>query len=290
MPSPVVGLIGASIGGSAISAGAASDAADAQERSAREQVDLQREIYNDTTGRFQPYYEGGNLGWDAYLYEMGLGDAPTIGGTAAEIQTITENLNPKPLPEDQQFGGLAGKFVGTRYDGPQTRTRYSVNGQLFDDLEAAQAYANENRTGGRAYGGFKETPGYQFQLAQGMDALQSTAAARGNLLSGATMQGALDYSQGLANQEYNNYLNRLAGIGASGQAAAGNQANIGANYAANAGNALASVGNAQAAGAIGTANAWSNGLNNLSGAFGYMNGSGGGGGNSNWLFGGNSWG
>lgn len=265
MPNPAVGMIGASVGSSVIGASAAKKAANAQTAAADRQIDLQREIYNDTTQRFEPYVDGGNRGWDAYLYEMGLGDAPMIGGTPAQIQAITTG------------GGAGG-------------TRYSVNGQMFNALEEAQAYANANRTGGRQFGGFQEAPGYQFQLAQGLDAIQSTAAARGNLYSGATMQGAQEFGQGLANQEYNNYLNRLAGVGQSGQAAAGNQANAGANYAANAGNALASIGNARAAGAVGAANAWSGGLNNLAGSFGYMGGSGGNSGGSNWLFGGNSWG
>ena len=123
-----------------------------------------------------------------------------------------------------------------------------------------------------SYGGFQATPGYEFQRQQGLDAVQSSAAARGNLYSGATMKAVTDYSQGLANQEYNNYLNRLSGVAASGQAAAGNQANAGANFSANAGNSLAAIGNAQAAGAIGSANAINGGITNALSSFGYLMG------------------
>ena len=42
------------------------------------------------------------------------------------------------------------------------------------------------------------TPGYQFQLQQGLQAQQQGAAARGGLLSGAQQQALQQYGQGLA--------------------------------------------------------------------------------------------
>ena len=116
------------------------------------------------------------------------------------------------------------------------------------------------------YRGFQETPGYQFQRQQGIGAIDASAAARGNLLSGSTLKGLTEFGQGLASQEYGNYLNRLAGLASSGQNAAGMQAAAGNTYAQNTGNALASIGNAQAAGAIGTGNAISGITDNLTSA------------------------
>jgi hypothetical protein len=244
---------------------------------------LQREIYDETSANFDPYRQGGGLGFDAYLYEMGLGDAPMIGGAAPQIETYIEpgqvqpqatgipgsdNERPNPF-----FGGSGYMPVAPGMGGQQSpgQTRYRVNGQTFATMDEAQAFANRNRTGGRAYGGFEFSPGYQFNLARGMDGLNSTAAMRGNLLSGANIAGAMQFNQGLANQEYTNYLNRLQGIGQQGQAAAGNQAAAGQAYASGAGNALAGIGNAQAAGAIGRGNAMSGMFDNLSSTFGYLN-------------------
>ena len=55
------------------------------------------------------------------------------------------------------------------------------------------------------------TPGYQFQLQQGTQALQSAMAARGMLQSGATLKSLNSFGQGLAGttyqQTYNNALN-----------------------------------------------------------------------------------
>ena len=91
---------------------------------------------------------------------------------------------------------------------------------------------------------FKQDPGYAFRMSEGMKALENSAAARGGLLSGATMKGIQRYGQDMASQEYTNAFNRyqaerqarlnplqsLAGVGqttanalaAGGQAFAGN--------------------------------------------------------------------
>lgn len=51
------------------------------------------------------------------------------------------------------------------------------------------------------------TPGYQFTLGQGLKAAQSSAAARGLGVSGASMKGALTYATGLADSTYKDQFN-----------------------------------------------------------------------------------
>lgn len=51
-------------------------------------------------------------------------------------------------------------------------------------------------------------PGYGFRMSEGMKALERSAAARGGLLSGATLKGAQRFGQDLASQEYMNAFNR----------------------------------------------------------------------------------
>lgn len=51
-------------------------------------------------------------------------------------------------------------------------------------------------------------PGYQFRLGQGEEALQASAAARGVLRTGATLQDILKYGQEFAASEYQNVFNR----------------------------------------------------------------------------------
>lgn len=197
MPSGIGGIVG-SIAGGLIGANGARDAASAQSRSADKQVDLQRDIYNETTERFEPYYQAGTNALAGLQYELGMGERP------------------------------------------------------------------------QNYAGFQQTPGYQFQLQQGQSAVNAQAGARGGLNSGATLQALSGFNQGLANQEYGNYYNRLAGLVGVGSSAAGNQAAAGQNYANGASNAIGAAGNAQAAGAIGQANAWTGAIQNGLGVWNYQ--------------------
>lgn len=120
---------------------------------------------------------------------------------------------------------------------------------------------------------WQQDPGYAFRLQEGQKALEAAAAARGRSNSGATLKALTRYGQDFASGEYNNVYNRtynrLANLAGIGQAATNSTANAGTNYANNAANNILQSGNAQAAGTIGQANAWSGALQN--GANSWMN-------------------
>lgn len=99
------------------------------------------------------------------------------------------------------------------------------------------------------------TPGYQFRLQQGQQALDAGLAARGGMGSGRSMQAGVDYNQNFAANEYGNRLNQLAGLSGSGQSAAGNMGQMGMNYAQNYGNTLQGGANALGAAQLAAANA-----------------------------------
>lgn len=271
--------IGGSLAGSAIQGMGAKSAAKAQQKAADQQIALQREIYDDTTQRYAPFYDSGTNALAAYNYELGLGPRPTFGGTAPQIETVVTPGSATALQGAAPFGRMFGTRAEDRnayqamvnrrnpQSAPST-TAYNVGGNSFATLEEAQAWANANKTGGAAYGGFQKTPGYDFRLNEGLDAIQAGAAARGGLYSGAAMKALQQHGQDYATSEYTPYLNRLAGMTDMGSAAAGNMANAGANMGAGVGSALASKGNAQAAGSIGFGNAINGGIQNM---LGYMN-------------------
>ncbi len=88
-----------------------------------------------------------------------------------------------------------------------------------------------------ALGRFQAGPGYQFAMDQGLDALDRRAAAKGQLNSGNSTIDTLTYAQGLGNQEWGSYLDRLGNydtqnrglytMGAQGQAGTyGSQADL----------------------------------------------------------------
>ena len=281
MPDP-----GTAIGGvtGLLGARSASKAADAQSAAAQAQIDLQREIYQKTSRKFQPYYQAGNNALAAYMYEMGLGAAPTVGGTPLTIQKITQGEQGGGWGDDsilsnRQKSMIEGYFAQNGVDlnaGPNGGDTFRVGGKTFDTMAEARKYATENARGASEYQGFTATPGYQFRVDEGNNAINAMAGARGGLVSGATMQALQERGQNLATEEYGNYMNRLSGLTGMGMSAAGNQASAGANYASGASNALANQGNAQAAGYIGQRNALMGGINTGLNIYGYMQGMNGG--------------
>jgi hypothetical protein len=154
-------------------------------------------------------------------------------------------------------------------------------------LQGQQAYNSLMGLGQAPDGfrGYQESPGYQFQLNEGLDAAKSAAAMHGGTMSGATLQALNNYGQGVANQDYQTYLNRLQGIGMQGQAAAQGMSAAGQNYGQNALGAIGSRGDARASGAIGGYNALMGGINSGIQGYGYMQGMGQGGGTLASLFG-----
>lgn len=128
------------------------------------------------------------------------------------------------------------------------------------------------------------TPGYQFARDAGLNAIQGSAAAQGNLLSGGTMKGLESYGTGLANQYYqqaynnalgqymNNYnifqsnqqntYNRLMGTTGLGLSATGAAAGVQMAGAQDIANLLTGKGTTQANADLASGNALSNGLTN----------------------------
>lgn len=136
---------------------------------------------------------------------------------------------------------------------------------------------------------YEADPGYGFRMSEGMKALERSAAARGGLLSGATLKGVQRFGQGLASEEYQNAFNRyqanrasqlnpLQSLYGSGQTSANTLTSAagqtGAGLAGTymgmgqglAGSALAG-GQARASGYIGGANALTSALNTGAGLY-----------------------
>lgn len=148
------------------------------------------------------------------------------------------------------------------------------------------------------YSSFFNSPDYQFAQQQGQKGVINGANAQGVGLSGGTLKDLATFNSGLASQQYGNYFNRLMGLSQAGQnaasglsTAASNYANTGASLASNysntsaniaggignlatgaansnnagssaIGNTIQGVGQAQASGIVGGANAITGAVNN----------------------------
>ena len=138
--------------------------------------------------------------------------------------------------------------------------------------KAAQGYGSMAKAFGTDQ--FQQDPGYAFRQSEGMKALERSAAARGNLMSGSTLKGIQRFGQDLASQEYQNAFNRfqversarlnpLQSLMGSGQSATnvltGAAGQMGQNEASN----IYNAGQARASGYIGSANALNTALGQI---------------------------
>ncbi len=101
------------------------------------------------------------------------------------------------------YGDAKNLYAGL---GQYYQTQYGGGANAYGDATGANGAAGFDR----AQTNFRADPGYGFQLDQGLQALQRTHAAAGNLSSGNADADTLKFSQGLADQSYGNYVSRLA--------------------------------------------------------------------------------
>ena len=98
---------------------------------------------------------------------------------------------------------------------------YASNSAGAQQLSNALGFGGQAGTDS-ALSTLQNTPGYQFSLQQGEQATDRGAAAKGMVSSGNTIAAEDQYSQGLAQQNYNNYVSQLEPyLGAQNTSAAG---------------------------------------------------------------------
>lgn len=133
-----------------------------------------------------------------------------------------------------------------------------------------------------------QTPGYQFQLQQGLNAAQNSAAGNGSLLSGRTLADLNNYAQGTASTNYQNVFNndltqyqsayntflnnqnntysRLMGESQTGLQGLGQMSQFASGMSGDIASLYGQQGAAAAAGTIGQANAYSGALSGIGNA------------------------
>lgn len=122
--------------------------------------------------------------------------------------------------------------------------------------------------------GFETSPGYDFRLSEGVKAAERSAAARGQLASGATMKAVQRYGEGLASSEWENYTGHLAQLAGIGQQATNATQQAGQNAANNISSAYMGAGNARASSYMNAGAAINNAAQNLASVYAYNAGGG----------------
>jgi hypothetical protein len=189
------------------------------------------------------------------------------------------------------MGGAPVSFGGQNYGG--TATPQPGTGSPT----AGGAPAAGGASAGGAFGSFAspynpstfyQDPGYQFILGQNENQISNQQAVTGGALSPAALSAAMNYSSGMASQEFNNaynrsintqttQLNELNALSSGGQIATSGVSSAASGLGTAGSSAIAGYGNAGAAGSIGVGNAISSGINGganaiNSGIYGYGGG------------------
>ena len=245
------------------SAKAAQGAADTSAAASDRASDVQREMFERNVELQAPFREGGLAAQNRLMTLLGLAppDAPSGGGGGG-------------------FGGIAGMVAGAAKNAlGQPSSGLNVDRNSPDFGRYARDFGMSD---------FQADPGYAFRMSEGMKGLERSAAARGGLLSGATLKGIQRYGQDMASQEYTNAFNRyqtnraaqlnpLQSLAGVGQTSANTLGSAGTQFANTMGNIGMNQANVQGNAAMARASAYGNTLNQLSGlAGGYFGRSGGG--------------
>jgi hypothetical protein len=140
----------------------------------------------------------------------------------------------------QGYGQLSGLYGQGR---EALTSSYDAGSQplfsVFNQSQGgSQAYADATGANGpeglaRARTNFQSSPGFDFQLNRGVDALSRAGAAKG-VATGNVLRDAQEFGTGLAQQDWGNYVSRLQPFLGQGTTTAQSIGQLGANR----GNAL----------------------------------------------------
>jgi hypothetical protein len=217
----------------------------------------------------------------------GLSASQLAGLGAAGISSLTSLYGASQIGKAATTAANIGSGAADRATQLQ-REQYDQTRADLAPYRAAGTNALARLTAGTAPGGeftksfgmsdFEQDPGYGFRMSEGLKALDRSAAARGNLLSGSTLKGAQRYAQDLGSQEYQNAFNRyqtnrsnlinpiqsLAGVG---QTSTNQGITAGQNFATNVGNLGMNAAGTQANAGLTAAQANQSAYGNVGNAF-----------------------
>lgn len=217
---------GGSIGSGAMQAGGSASAANAAKRAQLAAWGITDPIYRQSLGYLDPYRKAGTDALWRLRDLMGY----TPGASSASggwLQPITYGEGEKTLKDMLGFGmpeafsdinqadlrKILGYDMSEAFRGVSPRDISRLSGvdwqKPFDPvtlkrLERATGQDYQSlltpMTGEQFLAGID--PGYQWRQDQAQQAIERSAAARGNVLGGGTLRDLQDRSQGLASQEY----------------------------------------------------------------------------------------
>lgn len=261
-------LAGASVLGTAVSANAASKAGKAQAAAIQAGNDAataeQRRQFDQTMGLYRPIYDDSRRAAAVYNAALGIPSMSGAGATqSAPDFTSYVSSNPDLQAEfgrvGDQFGGdeaAYGRYHWQNFGQNEGRAAPTMSG-------GAGSAAGAPLTQQSVVSMVENTPGYQAQLSEGLKAIDRASPLRGGMYSGRRMKALQAEGQKTFGSYYDNWLNRVGGVAGQQTGTAGAIAGAGQATANNVSNLMTSSAAAKGDAKVNSANAWSNGLNNL---------------------------
>ena len=270
---------GLSLAGGMMGSGAAQGGSKAMQEAAQQQQQIQATQQAITRGDLSPFLSTGQKANKRLALLLGLGGTP--GGTGLDFATAAKA---RIDPLRAQYAG----YADYQPDWANARTaaymaaQSDVDNQVDSNDPTYGSLMNKFTMADR-----NNDPVYQsgldFGASEGRGAINARAIQNGGYDSGATLKALTrfgnDYGSTKAGESYNRFMNdkssvysMLSGTSNSGQNAANTLANVGQQGANAMGQSAGDIGQAQAAGQMGSANAWANAFGGLGTALqGYSN-------------------
>jgi hypothetical protein len=243
----------ATVAGAAISADASRSAANKQSDAAKAANQTQQDAQAQIRGDLSPWRYGGENALAKMQQMTGTSDASMPGGGYQSYFTPAGGLT-SASSHDAEFM--------PRFNAAVNEHNARIGGKDPPPFSSAELAALDATRPVPAPGSVKpysfvdDDPGAQFRLQQGEQGMNRAMAARGLGNSGNVLQALTGLNSDFASQEFGNSFNRLAGMSQAGQMAANQTSGFGNSAANQIGANQIGSGNAQAAGTMGQANAY----------------------------------
>lgn len=159
-------------------------------------------VINNTTGESVPGIATAvsSSGMPSLMSGLGNGAVQTAAETALAQQELQQNLLPQYQNQLTQYNQQMNAYNNEE----DIYNRYNALGQATPET-ISNIVTN--------------LPGYQFNMNQGVSAIQNAASASGLLNSGALLTQLNQFGQGLASNYYNTYMGQLGQLAGMGQQA-----------------------------------------------------------------------
>lgn len=254
---------------------AANKAADAQQAAAQTSTDELRRQFDTSRSDMAPWQSAGTNA--LYQLQSLLGMKPTL----ADWQSKANADREKAIAEAEAYSGPTEADMAAAASGTKKRKRRGIMKVAFNPAPGVD-WSGGTKTGANAGGRggamtkeqmmknalamptyeapqgssmtpeeiLQQDPSYKWRFREGQKGVESSAAAGGNLFSGRAGKALQDYGQSAASTEFQNIVNRLAGLSGTGQSAATTAGGWGQQTAGQIGNNALYAGNAVANAAL----------------------------------------